>query len=287
MRLLVLLPLLCSCAARVRTVAGGELPIRRLDLATAPATLLAPRIAQDAATLAHVDEGLASLETEALALYRKVLASGHTVAGHETMSVQEDGEIRALWLSFLNYRNALLRLIAYHSSCATIADESLRLRSCALGYGSAVTLMQKGVTVVKLFKPDPDVRRKLNEPEPVWGIPAELFDTVLANVSDPGNLRLIDGARDEFNALLPRIKELGVLEDPAYGWVARDAPGKHAFITQNAPGMWEAALEGFVTTTGKAGSQATYSVQSKLATLAGDLRFSNAPPACRAPSSPG
>lgn len=276
--LLFLLALLASCAAHVRTVGDNELPLRRLNLAEAPPALLAPRIAQDAVTLAHISEGLASLETRSLELYRTLLAAGHSAGGHETLTQQQDEAVRGHWLAFLNYRSALLRLIAYHSSCATLSDESLKLRSCALGYGAAVTLVDKGVSVVKLFRSDADVRRKLNEPEPSWGIPAGVFDTVLANVTSSGNLRLLDEARDEFTALLPRMKELGVLDDPAYAWIPADAARKHELIRANAPGSWEGAVDTVATATSKAAAHAAYGVQSKLATLAGDLRFSSAPP---------
>jgi hypothetical protein len=69
-----------------------------------------------------------------------------------------------------------------------------------------------------------------------------------------------------------------VLDDPAYAWIPADAARKYAFIREHGPGVFTGAIESVVRTTSKAGAKATYGVQSKLATLAGDLRFSSAPP---------
>jgi hypothetical protein len=134
-----------------------------------------------AQTVIQLDEYLAQLKTEAAAIYNpvKVAEVGYVTASQELA-------VRQLQLSYWKSRVALLELVseiraqAHRPENATPQEFLVALAAAALLVDSARYLREQfhQVTVV---------RRKLDEPDPVYGIPPRMYDDVQRSLVSVGN----------------------------------------------------------------------------------------------------
>ena len=172
-----------------------------------------------------VIEGLADLEQRAS---DTVAALGRRDTGSYTQA--ENDWIRALLQSYLNYRSVLLRLLGYYSSFETLAREDLRLKSFLLAYVSGLTLFREGIVLVTTFRDRPLARAKLNEPEPVWGIPPDIFGTVYSNITSFTNIRLLGEAWDFYTAQSPRMAHHRLTDSSEFAWLHDTIRQQQRFI---------------------------------------------------------
>lgn len=264
----------CSCAPRIQVTSGQTLVLDAHDLKAIPAAELKGRIHQDAEALRDVLAGLDALQERAQRLDR---ALDRGDRGYYTQ--EENEHIRALLLSYLNHRTALLRMVAFHSGFRGIPSERERVQSFLVGYTAALGLSEKGAVLVALFRDAAEVRRKLNEAEPVWGIPPDSFETIYANLVRPANLLLLAEAGEEYARLTPAAEALGVLADPRFAWMPDEIARRLDALKRHAPSLWEGGWDVSLARMRRTAGAVTYDVQSALATWAGDTRVSFAPPA--------
>ena len=265
--------LLVGCAGpQIVTETGYILELETEDLGAIPQQDLIRRIDADALALRHVAEGMAGLEETA----RKTNTALEARPGRYTQA-ENDG-IRSLMLGYLSYRTELFRIVAFHSSYASIPDEILRVKSFLLAYTAGMTLYARGISVVDLFKDSPRARAKLNEPEPVWGIPSGVFDTVHDNVTHRGNIKILVESRERYDGLRPLAARLGILTEGPLAW-APEALDRHwATVEGLAPSMWESSWDKLARDASESGYSLWHDIQAFLSALAGDTRVSMAPP---------
>lgn len=226
--------LLCvSCQAAIRKEPGETITLRGEDLSTVAETALEEKIARDLVAVRHVLQGLAELEQH---VSREAALLGNRATRSYTQD--ENDRIRALLQSYLNYRSVLLRLLGYYSSFETLGREDLRLKGFLLAYVSGLTLYREGILLVTTFRDRPLARAKLNEPEPVWEIPADIFETVYSNVTSLTNVRLLGEAWDFYTAQAPRMAQHRLVEGPEFGWVHETIRRQQQFIEANAINIW-------------------------------------------------
>jgi len=232
--LLVFTLLLCvSCQAGIRTGPTETIVPGTQDLAGVPEADLEEKIARDLVTVRHVIQGLRDLEQQA--------NDTATVLGRipaRTYTQAENDRIRSLLQSYINYRSVLLRLLGYHSSYETVAREDLRLKSFLLAYVSGLMLFREGIILVTTFRDRPRARAKLNEAEPVWGTPPNIFETVYSNITSSTNIRLLGEAWDFYVAQLPPMATHGLTEESKYGWLHGTIRAQQRFIEENAVNIW-------------------------------------------------
>lgn len=229
---LLALFLCLSCQAAVRKGPGETIVLRSEDLSGVPERVLEEKIARDLVGIRHVLQGLADLERGAA----ETAAALRRETG--TYSQAENDRIRALLQSYLNYRSVLLRLLGYYSSFETVAREDLRLKSFLLAYVAGLTLYREGVLLVTTFRDRPLARAKLNEPEPVWAIPPDTFETVYSNLTSSANVRLLGEAWDFYTAQGPRMAQHGLAEGAEFGWLHEAIRRQQGFIEANAINIW-------------------------------------------------
>jgi hypothetical protein len=87
-----------------------------------------------------------------------------------------------MFRSYLAYRDALLRMIATYGGFRSVRDPALQARCFLVGYGAGATLYATALNLVVGYGDDA-TRKKLNEADPAWNLPAGKFDEVLASVS--------------------------------------------------------------------------------------------------------
>ena len=154
-----------------------------------------------AQTVIQLDEYLAQLKTEAAAIYNpaKVAEVGYVTASQELA-------VRQLQLSYWKSRVALLELVseiraqAERPENAAPAEFLVALAAAALLVDSARYLREHfhHVTVV---------RRKLDEPDPVYGIPPRMYDDVQRSLVSVGNAWHLWQATRYYDAHRQRLAE--------------------------------------------------------------------------------
>ncbi len=230
---LVALLFCVSCQAAIRKGPGETIILGTEDLSGVAETALEEKIARDLVAVRNVNQGLTELEQR---MSDQVSALGRRDARSYTQA--ENDRIRALLQSYLNYRSVLLRLLGYYSSFETVAREDLRLKSFLLAYISGLTLFREGIVLVTTFRDRPLARAKLNEPEPVWGIPPDIFETVYGNITSLTNVRLLGEAWDFYTARSPRMAHHGLTDSSEFAWFHDTIRQQQRFIEANAVNIW-------------------------------------------------
>src|SRR5690606_21644818 len=104
----------------------------------------------------------------------------------------EEDRIRSIFMSYLALRSGLLRMAAGYGSFEAVREPALRDRCFLVGYGAATTVMDASLALVVQYRGDDAVRRKLNEPDMQWGIPAGMFEQIYAAVTADRNVEAME-----------------------------------------------------------------------------------------------
>lgn len=232
----VVVPLLVclACQAGIRAGPGETILLGRQDLGSIPEAALEEKIARDLKVIRDVISGLTELEQRAIDT-AAVLAP----SAPRAYTQAENDRIRALLQSFLNYRSVLLRLLGYYSSYEVVPRADLRLKSFLLAYVSGLTLYREGIVLVTMFRDRPRARAKLNEAEPIWGIPPDIFETVYRNITNPTNVRLLGEAWDYYTSQVPQMALLGLTEGAEFGWLHDTIRQQQRYIEGSAIDIWK------------------------------------------------
>ncbi len=262
-----------GCAGpQIITETGYVLELESEDLSSVPAGNLDRAIQRDAKALRHVSDGFHALQARARASNDKLEARPGKYS-----QAENDG-IRQLMLGYLSYRTELFRIVAYHSSYDSIADERRRLQSFFLAYTAGMTLYARGISIVEMFRDSPRARAKLNEPEPVWGIPPDVFDTVHENVTFRGNIRFLAENRDRATKLHAKAEAAGIFEDDLFRWMPAANERSWGVVEEMSPSIWQANWDKASREAKESGYSLWHDIQATLSVLAGDTRVSMAPP---------
>lgn len=184
---------------------AGSLLGDGLDLAgLAPAQLRAA-LDRDRVAIGRIAAGLDELEADARMLERDFAER------RRSFVTQADNDaLRELLRRYLAYRTALLRVVWKFQRHADVAEPALRLESFLLGYAAASILHDAALRFVHGLSHEPRTIAKLNEPEPHWGIPPGLYDTIRRNLANPEHRRLLQAARDCYAHARPEFERHGL-----------------------------------------------------------------------------
>jgi hypothetical protein len=272
--LLVVALLFCaSCQAHIHATPEEAITLGVRSLGDIAEGDLEDKIASDIVTVRNVIEGLRTLEQQA---EDTGIALGRIAARVYTQA--ENDRIRALLQSYLNYRNILLRLLGYYSAYQTVSREDLRLKSFLLAYVCGLTLFREGIVLVTSYRDHPRARAKLNEAEPLWGIPPDLFETVYKNITDATNVRLLGEAWDYYEAQLPRMALHGLAEGPEIAWLHDTIRTQQQFISQKALDVWGGKWDILLGQLEAYRKVAVYNALALLGTFAGNVKIWISPP---------
>ena len=149
-------------------------------LASMPPAELDAQLHADLHRLKVIAAGMDELRQKARAFHDD--PAGRTRTGRSHYTPDEELKLRAMFRSYLAYRDALLRIMANYGGFRAVRDPALQARCFLVGYGAGTVLYATGLNLVSGYG-DEAIRRKLNEPDPAWNLPAGKFDEVLASVS--------------------------------------------------------------------------------------------------------
>jgi len=147
------------------------------ELGVLPSSTLDAWLAEDERLLEQNIAGLIDLEARA-ARIKSEFNSG----ARSFYSQKDDDEIRQLLFRYLTHRSALMNLIWKYQKHAKVRDDRAALRAFLVCFASACALHDASVKLVTYFEDAPNAMRKLNEAEPLWNIPAGVYDLVKANL---------------------------------------------------------------------------------------------------------
>ncbi|MEW6302788.1 MAG: 1-acyl-sn-glycerol-3-phosphate acyltransferase [Verrucomicrobiota bacterium] len=158
------------------------------DLTKLSPAALQEQLHSDETALRDILTGLDDLERRAVQL------SSEFAAGKRDYYNQADNDaVRQLLLVYLNYRTALMRLVWKYQRHDELTDHPAQLRAFLLDVTAASALYEASLKFVAQFDRSPETIKKFNEAEPVWGIPANLYDTVRGNLRQPSIRRMMAG----------------------------------------------------------------------------------------------
>ncbi len=222
---------------------------------------LSPQLDADQKALFDILGGVGKLEIRAAGL-RDEFASGKRTYYHQA----DNDAIRQLLLSYLNYRAALLRLVWKYQTYETVADEKLRLRAFLVGLTAGSALYEASLKFVSLHQ-DAVAIRKLNEAEPLWGIPPNLLDTIQRNLIQPENRQVLAEALKQYRQFQPAFQKNGLNDSAPF--VDFHAAIQHSVdsVKQFQPLL---AKETLKATEGK---EPIYKIKSYVSTWIGDTKI--------------
>ena len=96
----------------------------------------------------------------------------------------EDERVRQLLISYWQLRCALFEVVTALRDQVETAGEQ-RSRVFLVGYAGAMVLIDAARFLREQFHAYPTIRQKLNDPEPHFGIPGDVYDTVQKSVTKP------------------------------------------------------------------------------------------------------
>lgn len=171
---------------------------------------LEEQITRDENRLVHALAGMAELEVRIHALQ-----AGFESGELSFFNDADNDRVSRQLLTYLNCRSELLGLILRYRARLTITDTHLRLRASLLDLAAGCALYQYSSGLVAVFADSPQARRRLNEGEPAWGIPAGIYDTIRANLGNERNLAPLRLALADYEANRSRYDAAGLsLPDP-------------------------------------------------------------------------
>ncbi|MBN2476141.1 MAG: 1-acyl-sn-glycerol-3-phosphate acyltransferase [Pirellulales bacterium] len=241
-----------------------------LDLKSIPGHRVKAFLDADEKTVVRLIEGLATLEARAIQIDREF------ADGRRRFTRQADNDdVRELLRRYITYRQALLRIIWKYQRYAEIEQEELRLRTFLLDFTAASMLYEASLKFVHLFADSADAIAKLNEPEPNWGVPPGLYDTIRRNLASPQNMRMFDLAQryyhqDHVQALLHLH---GLSQTAPYGQFHAVIADAEATILELGDSTSRRIVQVAVADLGRLFLEVQYETQSVVSTWIGDFRI--------------
>lgn len=171
---------------------------------------LPSQIELDGRMLANVLGSIDALETQMRQMNERFQVSQNANEGLYT--VEQERHIAQAYAQYLAMRKALFSIAFRYKDYDKIQAPELRDQAFLLAYASGLTLYRNAVVFVMLFKDQPNARKKLNEANPVLGIPANTLDELYANITTPANVKLVIQGVEDFNNQKAQLKGAKLLQ---------------------------------------------------------------------------
>jgi len=134
----------------------------------------------------------------------------------------EEEEVRHLQVAYWQSRAALFEVVLGFREAEKL-PEGRAPEAFLVAFGAAVLLVDAARFVREAFEPLPLVRRKLNEPEPHFGVPGGTYDTVQESLTSPRHAWHLYHAARYFETYRDELRERarGPLLEPVWETVER------------------------------------------------------------------
>jgi 1-acyl-sn-glycerol-3-phosphate acyltransferase len=231
---------------------------------------LAAMLEADERTLQQVVSALIQLEARVTQL-KQEFESGR----RDFYRQADDDALHQTMLSYLSCRTTLLGFIWKYQRHAELSDARNRLRASLAQLTSAASLADASLRMVLQFRTSSTAVRKLNEPEPSWGLPPGLFETVKRNLISSRTRRYLSESIKSWQQAQAQFEQQGLTSDEPYR-TFQAALRRHSTAQLEralVPLLAEAnAIEPFEEA-GKVSKSILYGGQSFISTWLGNTRF--------------
>ena len=190
---------------------------------------------------------------------------------------EEEDRIRALFMTYLSYRSALLRMVATYVGFEVVLDENARARSFILGYTAAMTTFKSSLQLITAHRGEV-ARLKLNEAEREWGIPAGMFDRIYEGVTNERNMELAMEMAAYFELQRRAWREASIWSEEDFDFLEGRILDGLAFVQEHGIAGRQARLELFFDRVRQSAYTPMYAAQSIVAQWIGDVRVAERPP---------
>lgn len=255
-----------------------------LDIMPSPLASMAPEeiesaVKADLARLKVVAENVDALRRRGAELERDLRARIAN-EGRDYYTPDEEDQIRAIFMTYVSCRAALLRMVAMYAGFESVRDPDSKARCFLVGYAAATTVFEASLAMIASYGEDPIARRKLNEASPEAGLPAGTFDRVVESASNPRHLELFEEMAAHFEHRRDGWRAAGVWPADDFAWLQRRIQGAIAGVRAKAvdKGRLAAMMERLVKRVKSDAYTPVYAVQSLVSTLIGDTRLVTRPP---------
>jgi hypothetical protein len=259
-------------AGRVTTPPASEYDALPSALASVPRDELDQQVRADLARLRTLAVGLDQLH-DRYAHLRTAIDDQRKAESRAYFTPAEDDQVRSAFMSYLAYRSALLRMVATYAGFSAVRDPDLRDRCFLVGYGAASAVLHASVTLVAENAGDDVVRRKLNEPDPRWGMPAGMFDRIYEAVGSERNTETYEEMAAYFAAHRTGWRDRHVLPTDDLAWLDARIDAALAAFRRRAISPSQALLDRVVRRVKSDAYSPVYATQSMVSTWIGDVRM--------------
>jgi hypothetical protein len=225
---------------------------------------------RDEQALRAVIHGLDDLEARAAALQAEF------AAGRRSYDNEADNDaVRQLLLAYINYRSALIRMVWKYGRHDQLPAEPDRLRAFLLDYTAACVLCESSLKFVHNFNRSPETIHRLNEGEPVWNIPAGLYDTIQHNLSSRASAELLASAGQLYEEQSADLERNGLGRETAFAPFHAAIDRANATMDRLADPLWRQKARVATKDLAQLVSRVRYDSQSMISTWIGDVKIRN------------
>ena len=230
------------------------------------------QLTADFRRLKIVAAGLDELAAKAADTHKQ-LAIARATEKRDYYRPAEEDQVRSMFMSYLAYRAALLRLAATYANFQSIADPATRSRAFLIGYCAGATVMDASQALVHGYRDDASARRKLNEADDSCGIPAGTFDRIYAAVADSTNVDKVNELGAYFQTRREEWRAANVLNDADFRWIDGRITDTIARVRAGRLDTPVAKMEMLYDRVKRDVYSPVYTSQSIVSTLIGDTRM--------------
>ncbi len=205
--------LVVAASIAAAALAYGWFQPRTVSELSAPSPSLAGRSAESLAGPIATDEEVLARLTDELDRLKKRVADlrADFESGRRNFVRQADNDaVRQTMMTYIACRTGLLRIVWKYRNFDQINDPGMQLRATLLALTAATSIYAASLDFVTQFIDSPDAVRKLNEPEPLWNVPAGLFDQVHRNLTNAELRQELERAVGSYRERLPEFEARGL-----------------------------------------------------------------------------
>ncbi len=258
-------------------VGGGTRPDSPFEVMPSALVGLSPeqldrQIREDLGRLRGVSADMDATAEKSGAFYRE-LEELRRAEGREFYRPEEEDRIRWFFVTYLSHRSTLLRIAATYGNYESVREPEARARCFMVGYAAVGVAYEAALWFTSTYGSNPAVRKKLNEPEPRWGLAARTYDKIASGVSNETNRQMYHEMGVFYVSHRDDWRRLEVWGPEDQRWLDERIGRSLDYVQSHPvsrPGQWIAQLAKRV----KSDLYTPlYAVQSMLSEMVGDLRI--------------
>jgi hypothetical protein len=186
---------------------------------------------------------------------------------------EEEDEIHAAWVEFLNYRSLLLRVMGRYIGYGSIEDSDKQKKAVLLSFGCAVILYHAVGELVQITNQNHKARRKLNEGDPAWGLQHKVLFALQRHIGRRSTKLALERAYVDYVKLY--LDSVYTREE---AWLKKRIDEGYTFFKEKAPGFWRSKFRVIAQIVKDFFYRPYYGILATVSSFLGDFRYRHTKP---------